>query len=149
MPQIAATASKSRPALVVRGELTRSRTTGPRCQSPAVTESPSARGIGGSSTSSAAASQAHAIRHGCRAAASPPEADGKEQPGALVAGDPAGEDLPLPDGAVGPEAGSVIDRAHRVAGHAVLGEAGGEVRMVVLDADGLDASRSSAYRVER
>src|SRR5581483_10206885 len=42
-----------------------------------------------------------------------------------------------PEGAVRPEAGAVEDERERGAGLAVLGEAGGRVRVAVLDADEL------------
>ena len=58
---------------------------------------------------------------------------------ALEAGQIADEDLAAPDRAVGAVAGAVVDRADRRAGLAVLGEARGEVRVVVLDGDELDA----------
>ena len=51
----------------------------------------------------------------------------------------AAEELAAPDRAVGPVAGPVEDRADGGAELAVLGQARREVRVVVLDADQLDA----------
>ena len=59
--------------------------------------------------------------------------------GALEAVQPADEQLAAPHRAVEPEAGAVEDRPDRRAALAVLGQAGGEVRVVVLHADELDA----------
>ncbi len=57
----------------------------------------------------------------------------------LEALEAAEEDLPAPDRPVGAEARAVVDRADRRPGLAVLGERRGEVRVMVLDADELDA----------
>jgi hypothetical protein len=56
----------------------------------------------------------------------------------------AGEHLAAPDGAVRTQARAVEDRAHGRARFPVLGQAGGEMRVVVLDRDGLGPSRPSA-----
>ena len=63
---------------------------------------------------------------------------------ALEAAQVADQQLAAPDRAVGAVAGAVEDRRRRRAGLAVLGEAGGEVRVVVLHADMLDARRARA-----
>ena len=63
---------------------------------------------------SAAVSHAHAIRHGCRTAASPPGQPHREQQAdALEVLEPADEQLAAPDGAVVAVAAAVEDRAHR------------------------------------
>ena len=70
--------------------------------------------------------------------------------GALEAGQIADEQLAAPDRPVGAVAGAVEDRADRRPGLAVLGQAGREVRVVMLHADVLDVvARSSAYFVDR
>ena len=51
----------------------------------------------------------------------------------------AEQQLAAPDGAVLAVAGAVVDRTDRRPPLAVLGQRGGEVGMVVLDADVLDA----------
>ena len=60
-------------------------------------------------------------------------------PGALEGLEVADEDLPSPHRPVAAEPGAVEDRADRRPGLAVLGQAGGEVSVVVLDRDALDA----------
>ena len=57
--------------------------------------------------------------------------------GALVAAQVADQQLPTPHGAVGTEAGSVEDRPDRRRGDTVLGQASGEMGVVVLDPDEL------------
>ena len=59
--------------------------------------------------------------------------------GALEAVEVADQQLAAPDRAVGAVAGAVVDRPDRRAALAVLGQARGEVGVVVLDADVLDA----------
>ena len=66
-------------------------------------------------------------------------ADRMQVPDALEAAQVAVQQLAAPDRAVGPVAGAVVDRADRGLRLAVLGEAGGEVGVVVLHADVLDA----------
>ena len=61
----------------------------------------------------------------------------------------ADQQLAAPDRAVGAVAGAVVDRPQRGAGMAVLGQAGGEVGVMVLHADEITPSRSSACLVER
>ena len=63
----------------------------------------------------------------------------QQVPGALKPPHVADQQLAAPDGAVGPVAGAVEDRADRRARLAVLGEARRQVRVVVLHADELDA----------
>ncbi len=98
-----------------------------------------ARG-GAASAPSAATSHAHAIRHGSRTARSPPgRRTGRRCPTRVEPAQVADQDLAAPDRAVGAVAGTVEDRADGGPGLAVLGQAGGEVRVVVLDGDELDA----------
>ena len=69
-----------------------------------------------------------------------------------VAGEVGDEDLAAPDGAVGPEAEAVEGDAQDRALCAGVGQAGGDVGVVVLDADQLDTlprSSSSAHLVDR
>ena len=58
---------------------------------------------------------------------------------ALEAAEIADQQLAAPDRAVGAVAGAVEDRADRRAGLAVLGQSRGQVRVVMLHADQLDA----------
>ncbi len=127
--------------LVVGGEATPVRSSSQTSSQRAASTSPrSAAGQRRALLPRACASQAQAIRQGCLIAAAPPGSrTGQQQPGALVAAEAAGQQLPAPDGAVRPVAGAVVDRADRRALLAVLGEAGGEVRVVVLHRDLLDA----------
>ena len=113
MPQSAATASNSRPALVVcgrRGAAAHERAdrVPARCAAPLARAPPGRPGR----SSPSACSQAHAIRHGSRTAASPPGSrTGQRWPGALAAADAADEQLAAPDGAVGAQPRAVVDRA--------------------------------------
>ena len=100
----------------------------------------SARGSGGSAPR-AASSHAHAIRHGSRdrpVAAGQPH--GPQVAGALEPAQVADQQLAAPDRAVGRRS-PVPSKIAPTAGPrlAVLGQAGGEVGVVVLDADELDA----------
>ena len=79
-----------------------------------------------------------AMRHGSRIAASPPgSGTGSRCASALERGEVAAQQLAAPERPVGPVAGAVEDERERRALLAVLGEAGGRVRVVVLDADEL------------
>ena len=59
------------------------------------------------------------------------------------------QQLAAPDGPVEPVAGAVEDRADRRPGDAVLGQARGQVGVMVLDADELDAVALERVLVER
>ena len=131
-PHSAATASNSRPTLVVvtRGQR------GPPPPSAAASTPAQRRGL---LARRRASSQAQAIRHGCRIAASPPGSrTGHRCATRSNAGQVAAQDLPAPHRAVGAVARAVEDRADRRPGLAVLGQARREVRVVVLHADELD-----------
>ena len=85
----------------------------------------------------ASVSHADAIRHGWRIAAAAPRHPHRPQPaGALKAPQVCDQELAAPDGAVWPVPGAVEDRSHcgPISG-TVLGQAGCEVGVVVLDAD--------------
>ena len=117
----------------------------------ASTRPSSAGGTSGTSAPVASASHAHAIRHGSRTAASPP---GSAHPvaGGRRGSNPrevADEELPAPDRPVGAVPGAVEDRADGRAGLAVLRQAGGEVGVVVLDGDAVDALALQGVGVER
>ena len=145
MPQSAATASNSRPTLVVSGDAR------PLCASAATcrhasgsTASASAGGRSGGE-SHAAASHAHAIRHGWRIAASPPGSrTGSRCPTRSKPARSPSSSSPPQTRAVAAEAGAVVDRPDRRAALAVLGETGGQVRVVVLHADELARPRARA-----
>ncbi len=139
-PAIAATASKRRPTLVVGGDAVPvPAISATASQLRGSTSCARASGIGGG-VSPAAASHAHAIRQGSRTAASPPGSrTGKRSPTRSYPAQVAGQDLAAPDRAVGPVSGAVEDGADRRLGYAVLRKAGGQVGVVVLDGDALDA----------
>ena len=71
-------------------------------------------------------------------------ADREQVADALEGGQVADEQLAAPHRAVGAVAGAVVDRAHGRPGLAVLGQARGQVRVVVLHAHELDARRARA-----
>ena len=84
----------------------------------------------------ASSSQAQAIRQGSRIAASPPGIrTGHRWPMRSKPVQVAAQELAAPDRAVGAVAGAVVDRARRALGSPCSARHGGEVRVVVLDAD--------------
>ena len=98
------------------------------------------RRLGPSRPSPAAASQAHAIRHGWRIACAPPGSrTGRGSPDALEAVEAADQQLPAPDRAVGAVPGRRRRSRRRPVRLAVLGERRRQVGVVVLDADEPDA----------
>ena len=135
--------------LVVSGETAALRAMPATCRQRAVSTAPaSASGSPGLSPQ-AAASHAQAMRHGsCIAAAPPGMRTGRERREALESDEIADEHLPAPDRAVRPVPRAVVDRADGRALEAVLGEARGEVGVVVLDARRSTPSSSSAYAVD-
>ena len=97
-------------------------------------------GAGGPASAPApATSHAQAIRQGSAMARSPPGMrTGCRWPVRSKPARTAHQKLPAPDRSVVAVAGAVVDRSHRGAELAVLGQAGRQVGVVVLDPEGLD-----------
>ena len=90
-------------------------------------------GVLGEASSNASPSQAHAIRHGSRAATSPPgRPTVRRCPTRSNPAQVPEQQLPAPDGAVASEPRPVEDHAERRPGLAVLGKHRGQVGVVVL-----------------
>ena len=140
-PQSAATASKSRPMLVVSGETVALSAMRATCRQRAASTAPAS--AAGSACASRRARR-RARRRPCATARAPRAAPpgmrtGRSDATRSKRDEIAHEDLAAPDRAVGPVARAVVDRADGRPLEAVLREAGGEVRVVVLDARQLDA----------
>ena len=138
-PQSAATASNRRPMLVVSrrhgGALGDARHLSQRPGSISPASVPGTGGRSPRARREPGACHAPRLVHGTRAAG---HAHRPQRRRALERHEVADQHLAAPDRAVRPVARAVVDRTHRRALEAVLGEARRQVRMVVLDARQLD-----------
>ncbi len=146
---MAATASNSRPALVVGGALTPA--SGHRRDRPPARGVVPAHGEVGDLVGTHGRPEVHGrhpprLSHGHVAAR---ERDGGQVAEALEVGQVGTQDLAAPRGAVGAETHAVERHADDRSGVLVVGQAGGDVGVVVLHADCLDVSRLGQRPGER